>query len=152
MNFHSLEQKLQMAGSAVHMARNSQVGALVSDIPGVPAEFSNWRDEQAAWRTTAALLDLTHHMTDLSIEGPDTIRMLSDLGVNSFKGFAPGKAKQFICCNSEGKMIGDGILFHLEENRLVFVGRAPVANWIQFHSETGGYNVTVAVPVLAELA
>jgi vanillate/3-O-methylgallate O-demethylase len=30
----------------------------------------------------------------------------------------------------------------LEENKLIFVGRAPTANWIQFHAETGGYNVT----------
>jgi vanillate/3-O-methylgallate O-demethylase len=32
-------------------------------------------------------------------------------------------------------VIGDGILFHLEQNELVFVGRAPSANWIQFHAE-----------------
>ncbi|MHB1207689.1 MAG: vanillate/3-O-methylgallate O-demethylase, partial [Rhodospirillaceae bacterium] len=29
------------------------------------------------------------------------------------------------------------------ENELVFVGRAPSANWIMFHAETGGYNVEV---------
>jgi vanillate/3-O-methylgallate O-demethylase len=40
-------------------------------------------------------------------------------------------------------VIGDGILFHLEENRLVFVGRAPAANWIQFHAETGGYDLRI---------
>ncbi len=39
-------------------------------------------------------------------------------------------------------MIGDGILFRLEENKFTFVGRAPAANWIQFHAETGGYDVT----------
>src|SRR5690606_22140010 len=39
--------------------------------------------------------------------------------------------------------IGDGILFHLEQNKLVFVGRAPCANWIQFHAETGGYDVQI---------
>ncbi len=38
-------------------------------------------------------------------------------------------------------MIGDGILFHLEQNKLLYVGRAPAANWIQFHAETGGFNV-----------
>src|SRR6185295_12191608 len=29
----------------------------------------------------------------------------------------------------------------LEENHMVFVGRAPAASWIQFHAETGGFNV-----------
>jgi vanillate/3-O-methylgallate O-demethylase len=35
-------------------------------------------------------------------------------------------------------VIGDGILFHLEPNKLVYVGRAPSANWIEFHAATGG--------------
>src|SRR5579863_7382356 len=42
-------------------------------------------------------------------------------------------------CNCKG----DGILFHMAENQIVFVGRAPSANWIQFHGETGGYNVKI---------
>jgi vanillate/3-O-methylgallate O-demethylase len=40
-------------------------------------------------------------------------------------------------------VIGDGILFHLEESKFVFVGRAPTANWIQFQGETGGYKVAI---------
>ena len=38
-------------------------------------------------------------------------------------------------------MIGDGILFYLAPNELVYVGRNPAANWIEFHAKTGGYNV-----------
>ena len=53
------------------------------------------------------------------------------------------RAKQYVPCNYDGQVIGDGILFHLEPNRLLFVGRAPTANWLQFHAETGGYNVAV---------
>ena len=34
-------------------------------------------------------------------------------------------------------------MFHLEKNNLVFVGRAPTANWIQFHAETGKYRVKI---------
>ena len=51
MTQQSLEAKLQAAGSAVEMARNSQIGPYV--YPALPAEFSNWRDEQAAWRETS---------------------------------------------------------------------------------------------------
>ncbi|HEX5957148.1 MAG TPA: aminomethyl transferase family protein, partial [Hyphomicrobiaceae bacterium] len=40
-----------------------------------------------------------------------------------------------------GHVIGDGILFHLAENELVYVGRNPAANWIEFHAKTGGYDV-----------
>jgi vanillate/3-O-methylgallate O-demethylase len=51
MSDQSLEQLLQSAGNPVHMLRNSQIGAYV--YPVVPSEFSNWRDEQRAWRETA---------------------------------------------------------------------------------------------------
>ena len=82
MTFGSLEEKLQAAGGAVEMARNSQIGPYV--YPAVPAEFTNWRDEQVSWQETSALFDQSHHMTDLQIEGADVIKLLSALGVNTF--------------------------------------------------------------------
>jgi vanillate/3-O-methylgallate O-demethylase len=141
MTFKSLEEKLEAVGSAVEMARNSQIGPYV--YPAVPAEFSNWRDEQVAWRETSALFDQSHHMTDLYIEGPDVIRLLSDLGVNSFASFAVDKAKQFVACNHDGYVIGDGILFFLDANRVSLVGRPSAHNWVQYHAETGDYDVQV---------
>jgi vanillate/3-O-methylgallate O-demethylase len=141
MSHRSLEDALQAAGSAVELARNSQLGPYV--YPAVPSEFSNWRDEQAAWRETCALFDQSHHMTDLTIEGPDAVRLVSDLGVNSVDGFRPGKAKQFVACNYDGYVIGDAILFFLDENRLRLVGRPSAHNWVQYHAETGGYDVRV---------
>src|SRR3954453_5654749 len=136
----SLEQKLAAAGSAVEMARNSQIGPYV--YPKVPAEFSNWRDEQVAWRETAALFDQSHHMTDLYVEGPDVIRLLSDLAVNSFENFAVDKAKQLVVCNPQGYVIGDAILFYLAENKVSIVGRPSAHNWVQYHGETGDYDVS----------
>jgi vanillate/3-O-methylgallate O-demethylase len=137
----TLETVLQAAGNPVKLLRNSQIGPYA--FPVVKPEFSNWRDEQLAWRNTCALFDQSHHMTDLYVEGPDALRLLSDLAINSFKTFKVNQAKQFIACNPEGHVIGDAILFHLEENRLNLVGRPPASNWVQFHAETGGYNVKV---------
>jgi len=142
MSFTSLEEKLQAVGSAVEMARNSQIGPYV--YPAVPAEFSNWRDEQVAWRETSALFDQSHHMLDLEIEGPGTIELLSHVGVNSFESFAPNKAKQLVACNEDGYVIGDGILFFLDEDKVRLVGRPSAHNWVQFHAETGGYDVTLS--------
>ena len=144
MSHRSLEQALNDAGDPVTMTRNSQIGPYV--YPTVAAEFSNWRDEQVAWRETCALFDQSHHMTDLAIEGPDAIRLLSDLGVNSFEGFGVDKAKQFVACNPDGYVIGDAILFHLDEGRLRLVGRPSAHNWVQFHAETGHYDMP-PVPV-----
>jgi vanillate/3-O-methylgallate O-demethylase len=81
-------------------------------------------------------------MTDLTLDGPDALKLLSDLGVNSFEGFAVDKAKQFVCCNPEGYVIGDAILFHLDENRFSLVGRPSAHNWVQYHGETGDYDVS----------
>src|SRR3984957_3583446 len=97
MSDRSLEDVLEAVGSPVELARNSQIGPYV--YPAVRSEFSNWRDEQVAWKETSALFDQSHHMTELYIEGPDVIRLLSATGVNSFQNFAPGKAKQFVACN-----------------------------------------------------
>jgi glycine cleavage system aminomethyltransferase T len=140
MTTQSLEQKIKEAGNPVAMLRNSQTGAYV--FPIAP-EFSNWRDEQEAWHKTAILFDQSYHMTDLYVEGPDTVRLLSDLGVNSFTGFKRDKAKQFVACNHDGYVIGDGVLFALEDDKVVLVGRPPISNWVHFHAVTGGYNVKV---------
>ena len=89
------------------------------------------------------LFDQSHHMVDIYIEGPDALKLLSNLAINSFNNFPVNRAKQFVPCSYSGHVIGDGILFHLEQNKLVFVGRAPTANWIEFHAETGKYNVKI---------
>jgi vanillate/3-O-methylgallate O-demethylase len=141
MTERSLEDKLQAAGGVVELARNSQLGPYV--YPAVPPEFSNWRDEQVAWRESCALFDQSHHMTDLYLEGPDVIRLLSSLGVNTFANAAVNKAKQFVACSPDGYVIGDAILFFLDEDRVSLVGRPSAQNWVQFHAETGDYDVAV---------
>ena len=139
MAYKNLEEALKASGDTVKMLRNSQIGAYV--YPVVAPEFTNWRDEQRGWRETCVLYDQTHHMVNLFIQGPDALKLLSHLGTNSFKNFSINKAKQFAPCSYDGYVIGDGILFYLAENDFVFVGRNPAANWIQFHAQTGGYNV-----------
>jgi len=137
----NLEQAIKAAGDPVTMLRNSQAGPNV--YPGVPAEYTNWRDEQQAWQQTCVLYNQSYHMADLAVEGPDALKLLNYLGVNSFKGFAIDKAKQFVPCSHDGYVIGDVILFYLGENKFNLVGRAPVLNWVTFHAETGDYDVKV---------
>src|SRR5688572_10081032 len=136
----NLEELLTSAGSAVQLLRNSQIGPYA--FPVVKHEFTNWRDEQQSWRETCALFDQSHHMTDLYVEGPDALKLLSDLGVNSFRTFKVNQAKQFVACNHDGYVIGDAILFYLGENSFSLVGRPPAHNWVQYNLETGKYNAT----------
>ena len=137
----NLEQVLAKAGNTVEMLRNSQIGAYV--YPVVPTEFSNWRDEQHAWRHAAVLFDQSHHMADLNIKGPDALKLISKLAVNSVAKFPVDMAKQFVAVNHEGYVIGDNILFHLEEDEYQAVGIPPSINWLHYHAVTGGYDVRV---------
>jgi vanillate/3-O-methylgallate O-demethylase len=42
-------------------------------------------------------------------------------------------------------VIGDGILFHQADEEFVWVGRAPVANWLAYQAEKGQYNVDIEI-------
>lgn len=141
MTTESLEDKLQRVGSAVQMLRHSPAGAF--EIPG-RSEFSNWRDEQAAWKKSAVIFDQSFHMTDVYFKGPDVKRLLSDIGVNSFATFGRNRAKQFVTCNEDGHVIGDAVLFGFEEDEVSLVGRPAVPNYVAYVAQTGDYDVTVS--------
>ena len=141
MSSKNLNEILADCGDVVDFLRNQQVGPNV--YPGVPAEYSNWRVEQRAWQQTCVLFNQSYHMVDLEVTGPDAFAMLNHLGVNSFAGFIPDRAKQFVPCTPDGYVIGDVILFYLEENRFNLVGRAPTIEWVEYHAASGKWNVKV---------
>ena len=149
MSDRSLEELLVAVESPVALLRNSPAGANV--FPGVPPEYTNWRDEQLAWQATCVLFDQSFHMNDLAVEGPDAARLLASLAVNSFEGFTADRAKHFVPCSPDGFVIGDLMLLALGENRFNLVGRVPAMNWIAYHAETGGYDVTLDLDVRTAL-
>jgi len=135
----TLEDVIKAAGNPVELLRNSQTGPNV--YPGVPPEFTNWRDEQQAWQKACVLFNLSFHMADLLVEGRDAVKLLSQLGINSFRNLALDRAKQFVPCSNDGYVIGDVILFPLAADRFNLVGRIPALEWVQFHAKNGGYDV-----------
>jgi glycine cleavage system aminomethyltransferase T len=141
MSEQTLQQKLDAAGDIVEFLRNQQVGPNV--YPGVPAEYSNWRNEQKAWAESAVLFNQSYHMVELYVRGPDAFKLLEYLAINSFKNFAVNKAKQFVPVTPDGYVIGDVILFYLADEEFSLVGRAPAIEWVEFHAATGDWNVTV---------
>ena len=139
MTAQTLEARITAFGNPSHMLQNARTGAYQFPIP---AQFTNWTEEVRAWRHGVVLLNQSYHMTDLYMRGPDVVRFLSHVGVNSFAGFGRDKAKQLVCVNPDGFVIGDGIIFGLEEDEVIYVGRPPLANWLAFQAATAGFDVT----------
>ena len=139
MSARNLQDVLDRAGDTVDLLRNAQLGAYI--YPVVPSEFSNFRREVRAWQRTAVLFDQTHHMVNLWVSGAGALQLFTDTGINSTANFPVDSAKQFVPVAPGGGVIGDGILFRLAEDRFVFVGRAPVANWLTFQGQ--GYDVDI---------
>jgi vanillate/3-O-methylgallate O-demethylase len=144
MSDKTLQEKINRIGNPSHILQNSLTGAYV--FPIAP-QFTNWMEEVRAWRNGAVLLNQSYHMTDLYVRGPDAIKLLSYVGVNSFDKFGRNKAKQLVCCNYDGYVIGDGIIFGLEDDEILYVGRPPLANWIKFQAEISGLNVKTEIDI-----
>jgi len=135
----NLEEKIQQVGSPVELLRGNNGQAITG--PKTGAEVTNWHDEQLSWRQTCALVDLSHHMTDITLKGPDAMKLVSKLGVNTWANFKPGVAKQFVAVNYDGYIIGDAIAEYLDDGSIRLAGSGAVPNWVKFHAETGGYDV-----------
>src|SRR5579872_3671966 len=109
----------------------------------IPQEFTNWREEQRAWREAAVLFDQSHHMPELYIKGPDAHRLLERVGIHNLSNFTPERAKQFVACTPRGYVVGDCIAYCLEPNSYVLVSGMPVLNWTWYQAEEGGYKVSI---------
>jgi vanillate/3-O-methylgallate O-demethylase len=122
--------------SQYHKSRTSLFATLIAP------EYSNWREEQRAWRESAVLFNQSHHMPVLYVKGPDAQKLLSDLSPCSFANLSTGRAKQYIACTPRGHHIGDCILnYYGEDEGFELISGMPVLNWVRYNGETGGYNV-----------
>ncbi len=144
----TLQELIDTVPNIVDSLYGNRKGSVVRDAvqrqppPHVLPEYTNWRDEQRAWRETVAFYDQSYHMTTSIVRGPDAQQLFAYLAVNSFATFGPGRARHFLAVSPSGYYIGDGILYCREPIELILVGRQAGHNWVQFHAETGGWDVT----------
>jgi len=133
----SLQDGIDQAGSPIELLWQTDPAPWTP--PLVEPEYVGWRQEQAAWQSSVAIMDLSYHMWDTYIEGPDATRMLRDLSANNYAKFAVNQAKQFVPVTEEGLLVGDGILLRRAENEYTLTGRPTAQMWITFHAR--GYDV-----------
>jgi len=135
----TLQDAIDEAGSPIQLLWKP--GAPAWTVPVVEPEFSGWGAEQAAWRQNVALFDLSFHMFDTFLEGPDTVRLLSDVSANNYASFAVGQAKQFVPVSHDGNIVVDGILLRTGDETFTLTGVPAAQNWVKYHADKGGYDV-----------
>ncbi|MEU2282935.1 aminomethyl transferase family protein [Streptomyces sp. NPDC013178] len=143
MTLPTLQDAIDQAGSPIRLMWKPNAPRW--SPPVVPPEFVGWREEQKASYETVALSDLCHHMTDLFIEGPDALRLLSDYSVNNYDDFAIGQAKQCVVVTEEGYLVGDTILTRNGAEKFNLVGVPSSLAWIRHHGATGDYDVSFSL-------
>jgi len=48
-----------------------------------------------------------------------------------------------IAASHDGYLLGDGIVFHLEQDYFRIVGPPVISDWVEFHARTGNFDVEV---------
>ena len=137
----SLADKMAAAGGVLPMLRGSDLGHVI--FPGIPPEFTNWRDEQRAWHESVVLFEQSYHMTELHLRGADVLKFVSQYATNRLDNLVPMRAKQLIMTDASGHMVSDAILFCEAEDFLRVVGPPTASSWLQFHSESSDLNIEV---------
>lgn len=116
---------------------------LLSDTANNSPEFSGWMDEQLSWKQSCYVGDWTF-VPQMTIKGPDALRVLSDLSVNSFDNFPLARAKHCIQCNHDGKVISEGILIRRAEDEFDYQCGTP--HWTAYNIAKGSYRADVSFP------
>jgi len=136
----SLESLIEAAGSPVTLLRGSNLGPYV--FPGIPPEFTNWRDEVRAWMDGVALLEQSYHMTELHLRGPEVIPFLKRFAVNKLDVFPVRRAKQLVLAAEDGNLIADAIISHEDEDFFRIVGAPFASDWLLFQAERSDLDLT----------
>ena len=88
----SLQDGIDQAGSAVKLLWQPNAEPWLPEF--IEPEYAGWRQEQAAWHSTVSISDLSHHMFDTVIAGPDATRLLAEVSANKLRELRrrPGEA------------------------------------------------------------
>lgn len=95
-----------------------------------PDEYSGWIDESMSWKDNCYIGDWSP-LGKIVVSGRDALQFFSDISINSFQKFDIGQAKHAVFCNEAGKVMGEGILMRLAEERFLFTS-GPGILWAMY--------------------
>ena len=150
MEGRNLETLLKEAGGPLNLLRGNKIHRAKNPLTNpwhtmpclVNAEWNGLVSEARAYRNAVAVVDLTHHMTNVSITGPDTIKFLNGIACNNLSKSVKDKVHHMVAVNKQGQLIGDGQLFHEAGDELIYVGVQFLSDWIMYQASITDCNIT----------
>lgn len=115
----------------------------------VPRVVDKLSTEYFAVRSGCSVMDMTP-MEKYRIEGPDAFAFLDRLVTRDMSKLAPGRVTYVVWCNDAGKVIDDGTVFQLDENRYRLCSQHHQLDWLL--TSSAGFDVQIAVETHAVAA
>ena len=116
-----------------------------------PHAYTSADMEYFACRNACAVFDLTP-MTKYRISGPDALAYLNRLVTRDVEKIKPGRVGYTVWCADDGRVVDDGTIFHLRENRYRLCSQERHLDWLITNARgclVGGEDETHEVAALA---
>ncbi len=115
-------------------AEHRALGARLVPFAGwrMPVQYKGIKNEHEAVRTHAGLFDVSH-MGEILVEGPEAVAEVDRLVTNDVSRLAAGGARYTVCCNEQGHILDDLIVYRLEDEKILVVCNASNRDKIVAH-------------------
>jgi aminomethyltransferase len=113
-----------------------QLGGRMVPFAGweMPVQYSGVADEHRAVRTAAGIFDVCH-MGELELSGEHAEAVVDYLVTNDVKKLVDGQALYTCCCNAEGTILDDLIIYRADATHFLVVCNASNLDKIRAHFE-----------------
>ncbi|MEM7136913.1 MAG: glycine cleavage system aminomethyltransferase GcvT [Myxococcota bacterium] len=101
----------------------------------MPVQYAGIKQEHAAVRNQAGLFDVSH-MGELFIEGAEALQAVDALITNDASELDVGRAMYTVCCNDEGFILDDLIVYRVGAERVMVVCNASNRDKIAAHFQS----------------
>ena len=115
-------------------AEHEALGARLVPFAGwrMPVQYAGIKKEHQAVRERAGLFDVSH-MGEIVVEGPKALAAVDRLVSNDVSKLAVGRALYTVCCNADGFILDDLIVYRLEAEKVLVVCNASNRDKIVAH-------------------
>jgi sarcosine oxidase gamma subunit len=115
-------------------AIHESLGARLVPFAGwsMPVQYEGLVKEHQAVRERCGLFDVSH-MGELELEGPGAVALVDSLVTNAISTLPVGRAAYTVCCNAQGTILDDLIIYRRGESKILVVCNASNRDKIAAH-------------------